>query len=243
MVRLIGGGADAILPRSGFGESIRQFEGLAGEGSHLSIEQGWGKLGLSCVVWPSAVALAEHLRDTGANLIRNGSVLELGAGPGLPGLTAAALGARMVVLTDRQSVLDCTTNNVRRNAGAFGGRDEGSERSLVTARSLDWGSAEDKAALANEIAPAAGWTVCLGSDLVYDELVFENLASTLHELCGGHMTTILLAGKRRYRQRYKRFQKVLGKYFLDSKAVHMDHSTNTYILRISGAIHRAPDEL
>lgn len=52
------------------------------------------------MLWPASLALAH---DVATRAMRGLSVLELGAGTGLPGIAAAALGAR-VVQTDRQSV-------------------------------------------------------------------------------------------------------------------------------------------
>lgn len=53
-------------------------------------------------LWPAAIALAYELASREAGL-RNARVLELGAGTGLPGLVAAALGAQ-VVQTDRHEL-------------------------------------------------------------------------------------------------------------------------------------------
>lgn len=64
------------------------------------------------MLWPSAIALAHELavRD-----LTGKRVLELGAGTGLPGIIAAARGAR-VVQTDRQSLaLHLGKRNAERN--------------------------------------------------------------------------------------------------------------------------------
>ena len=75
-------------------------------------EQNASKRPYGVVLWPASLALAHELagRDlTGARL------LELGAGTGLPGIVAAARGAR-VVQTDRQKVaLHVCEANARRN--------------------------------------------------------------------------------------------------------------------------------
>lgn len=54
------------------------------------------------VLWPAAIALAHELEGRGDTL-RGRSMLELGAGTGLPGMVAASFGAR-VVQTDRNDV-------------------------------------------------------------------------------------------------------------------------------------------
>jgi predicted nicotinamide N-methyase len=58
------------------------------------------KLPYGIVIWPSALALAHELAE---RPLEGKRVLELGAGTGLPGIVAAARGAR-VVQTDRQEV-------------------------------------------------------------------------------------------------------------------------------------------
>jgi predicted nicotinamide N-methyase len=64
------------------------------------------------VLWPAAIALAHEL---GTRDLAGKRVLELGAGTGLPGIVAAARGAR-VVQTDRQPVaLRVCAQNAARN--------------------------------------------------------------------------------------------------------------------------------
>ena len=66
--------------------------------------------------WPAAIALA-HQVAARADVFRGGRVLGLGAGMGLPGLAAAALGGR-VVQTDRDelALAVCTLNDARNGA-------------------------------------------------------------------------------------------------------------------------------
>jgi methyltransferase-like protein 23 len=65
-------------------------------------------------LWPSAIALAHEIA-TRADTFRGRSVLELGAGVGLPGIVAATLGAR-VVQTDRDELaLHLCKRNGERN--------------------------------------------------------------------------------------------------------------------------------
>lgn len=64
-------------------------------------------------LWDSAVHLAEWMA---AADLSGATVLELGAGLGLPGVAAAVLGATRVILTDRAPLL----GGLRRNAEANG---------------------------------------------------------------------------------------------------------------------------
>ena len=99
------------------------------------------------VLWPSAIALAHEIA-TRADEFRGRTVLELGAGTGLPGIVAAAVGAR-VVQTDRQEVAMAVC---RRNG----------ERNGITG-------------VEYRLAEWAGWTDAgrydwvLGSDILYGE--------------------------------------------------------------------------
>ena len=66
-------------------------------------------------MWPSAEALAAYLVEN-PEAVRGKDVLELGAGLGVPGLVAAALGAERVVLSDsRNEYLDVMRGNVEKN--------------------------------------------------------------------------------------------------------------------------------
>lgn len=81
-------------------------------------------------LWRSAIVLAEFM-STHLHF-QTKSVLELGAGAGLPGLTAARLGATRVVLTDIQLLLPGLINNVVANG----------LEDRVEVRELVWGSDE-----------------------------------------------------------------------------------------------------
>jgi predicted nicotinamide N-methyase len=69
------------------------------ESSYLARE---GRLPYGVVLWPAAVALAHEIA-TRPEEFRGKSVLELGAGTGLPGIVAASLGAA-VTQTDRHEL-------------------------------------------------------------------------------------------------------------------------------------------
>jgi predicted nicotinamide N-methyase len=105
------------------------------------------RLPYGVTLWPAAIALA-HEVGSRADAIRARSVLELGAGTGLPGIVAAALGAR-VVQTDRQELaMSVCKRNGERNGVA------GIEHRLV-----DWAEWDDTG--------RHDWII--GSDILYGE--------------------------------------------------------------------------
>ena len=74
---------------------------------------GGEKKSIPNIAWHSGVALARWLARR-AEVVRGADVVEIGAGLGAPGLTAAAFGAGRVVLTDRDG---SAVRNLRYNAG------------------------------------------------------------------------------------------------------------------------------
>jgi predicted nicotinamide N-methyase len=81
------------------------------------------RLPYGIALWPAAIALAHDLAERPLQGVR---MLELGAGTGLPGIVAAALGAR-VVQTDRNSAALAVS---RRNAECNG--------AVLEQRAADW---------------------------------------------------------------------------------------------------------
>ena len=65
-----------------------------------------------CVIWPSADALARIVSNN-ESFFANSTVLELGCGPGLPGIVAAKCGSR-VYLSDVEEP-ECILGNCRAN--------------------------------------------------------------------------------------------------------------------------------
>jgi predicted nicotinamide N-methyase len=66
------------------------------------------------VLWPSAIALAHEIGER-ADALRGRSVLELGAGTGLPGIVAASLGATVVQTDKHELTLSVCKGNGRLN--------------------------------------------------------------------------------------------------------------------------------
>uniref|UniRef100_A0A3P8SBU1 Methyltransferase 23, arginine n=1 Tax=Amphiprion percula TaxID=161767 RepID=A0A3P8SBU1_AMPPE len=114
-------------------------------------------------VWPSAVVLAQYLW-TYRDELRGKTVLELGAGVGLPGVVAASCGAA-VILSDSSDKPSCL-QNCRRSCDANGLQ----EVALV---GLKWGEVSPDLVLLPRL------DVILGSDVFYDPRDFEDVIVTL----------------------------------------------------------------
>ena len=102
-------------------------------------------------LWPAAIALAHDMAARGPDAFAGKRVLELGAGTGLPGLVAAALGASRVVQTDRDApALALCERNAR-------GNNIGAER--IEHRLADWADWRD----------GARYDWIIGSDILYGD--------------------------------------------------------------------------
>lgn len=110
-----------------------------------SLKELFDKLPYGVALWPASIALAHEIASR-PEAFACKSVLELGAGTGLPGIVAATLGAR-VVQTDRNELaMSLCRRNGERNAAT------GIERRLV-----EWAEWTD----------ATRYDVVLGSDVLY----------------------------------------------------------------------------
>lgn len=120
-------------------------------------------------LWPSAIALAYELADR-ADALRGKTVLELGAGTGLPGLIAAHVGAQ-VVQTDYQdeSLMVCSLN-ARRN-----------EIENVSLRQVDWTEWDD----------GDKYDFIIGSDILYGESLHPPLRRILTQNLAPHGRVLL----------------------------------------------------
>jgi predicted nicotinamide N-methyase len=111
------------------------------------------RLPYGVALWPASIALAHDLAGR-AEALRGGRLLELGAGTGLPGIVAAALGAQ-VLQTDGHAVAMhlCRRNGQRNHARA------------IEYRQADWASWGDEARYE--------WIV--GADILYGEALHPQL--------------------------------------------------------------------
>jgi len=179
----------------------------AGDGGVEIVEAGSGG-GYGARVWDAGGVLAGHLAADGAmraKLAAGATVLELGSGTGVVGITAACLGARVVLTDGAEALLPVMEANVARNArrmaaaggacsvapllwGEADGDETAVQRQLAAVRAalsaLTRGEGENEA----EAAP----TLILASDCLYSWNGSRQLLATLLALCG-RRTEVLLS--------------------------------------------------
>ena len=160
-------------------------------------------------VWEGAETLCAHL-VLNKDLVRGRQCIELGSGVGACGLTAAALGASSVLLTDLAAAQPYLEYNMRTNLGA-------AERARTRALVYSWGSPIDelcavRAGLGGDSGGKAGgdagsnaggeaggkaggaWDVVLCADLLYDLALMPPLLAALELLVPpGSATTVYLS--------------------------------------------------
>lgn len=108
------------------------------------------RLPYGIALWPSAIALAH---DLAARPLRGLSVLELGAGTGLPGIVAATLGARVVQTDNNSAALVVARRNAERN------------RVSVEQRAADW----------TDWSETGTYDCIIGADILYADSLHAQL--------------------------------------------------------------------
>jgi methyltransferase-like protein 23 len=143
----------------------------------LLLSEGRERFPFGLMLWDSAIALARWIADDGRG-VSGKSVLELGAGVGLPGLVAANLGA-VVTQTDHDAqALELAGINA-----ALNGICE------ITVRMGDWFAWDDQ----------NRYDVIIGADIVYDGADHDAVLGLLERLLnpGGR---VVLADPQREKQ-------------------------------------------
>lgn len=122
------------------------------------------RLPYGVALWPSAIALAHEIASR-APEFRGRTVLELGAGTGLPGIIAASAGARVVQTDKEELVLHLCRKNGERN----------DER--IAYRLADW--------TAWDITDRYDWII--GADILYGESLHPQVRAILAANAAGRV--------------------------------------------------------
>ncbi|XP_065652517.1 protein N-lysine methyltransferase METTL21D-like isoform X2 [Hydra vulgaris] len=180
---------------------------------------------VGCVVWDAAIVLAKYI--DGPNFkekhsFASSSFLELGAGTGLVGLTAAALGG-IVTLSDLETLIPLMQKNIESNKNVLKGK--------CSSMVLKWGSN------LSFISPP---DIILVSDCIYyeDSLLLVN---SMSQLCS-EKTTIYLSYEDRNTdhklQLVKEFFLLVNQHFFVEEIPNIlhdkiFHSDDIHIFRLS----------
>ncbi|XP_030746216.1 protein-lysine methyltransferase METTL21D-like [Sitophilus oryzae] len=157
---------------------------------------------VGCVVWDASIVLSKYLEELfkkDNEYFNNTLAIELGAGVGCVGLTAACLGAN-VLLTDLPPIIPLLETNLLLNNQLFKRED-----TRVKVASLPWGS--------TNITHKPD--VILLADCIYYRDSIDPLIETLRSL-SGPQTTIILSQEIRESEK----QKACWKYFLENVQKH-----------------------
>ncbi|EFO21549.2 hypothetical protein LOAG_06939 [Loa loa] len=148
-------------------------------GRTFQLRQDWQRNGVAGVIWDSSIALARYISEH-PELVMNRTVLELGAGLGLPSIVSTYQDAMLIHVTDRASTISLLEENVRQNA---------KNDCDIEIFAFDW----------NVDKLSQKYQVILGADLIYGGIRFEPLMKLFWD-ASDHDTTIYLCSKIRYQR-------------------------------------------
>ena len=139
-----------------------------------------------CKVWDSGRALSSILEGME---LSGKTVLELGSGTGVGGLTAATCGASVLLTDGAASMVSLLEQNVATNRDVV-------QQSVRGVYRLRWGDEDEVAAVADCVQ--SPFDLIIGSDLLYAPETFPVLLETLTELCTPGHTEVLFTYPTRY---------------------------------------------
>jgi len=150
----------------------------------VTVNEGVPNMGVGRSVWESGLRLIDFLEENHREEIKGAKVLELGTGTGIVGISAATMGAD-VVMTDREEkLLELVEKNIQTNSKSI----EIGGGTCVTER-MDWGNR----GRTTEVALTKGpFNFIIASDILYSSPSHIMLLETLWQ-CTDVDTTVLIA--------------------------------------------------
>jgi len=168
------------------------------------------------VVWDAAIVLAKYLQTVQGQL-QGRSVIELGSGTGVVGLSAAALGASPVLLTDLPALIELIQHNISQNSPVL-------TDGHCTTTPLVWG---DKGQGEDALKVTDGFPCfILVSDCVFYSEANIPLVESLTQLAGPDTTLLLSYEERQSQQKLetmKEFFHLMSNFFTWSKIPQESH--------------------
>lgn len=168
------------------------------------------------VVWDAAIVLAKYL-ETIRNQIKDKNILELGSGTGAVGLSAAAIGAKVVVLSDQDELVEFLNHNIELNTEII------PKDSDVVALPLKWGDINHMEPVASK---CGNIHFILMSDCVFYKESVDDLFNTLQALSDQN-TIIFMSYEERDSQEklevMKMFFEKMKEKFIWEKIPHEKH--------------------
>mmetsp|Transcript_8633 Transcript_8633/g.15140 ORF Transcript_8633/g.15140 Transcript_8633/m.15140 type:complete len:263 (-) Transcript_8633:249-1037(-) len=124
-------------------------------------------------IWQAAPRLADYLQEHSV-MCEGKSVLELGAGLGLCGITAYYLGAKIIMTDGDTHVLQKLRENVRQNCGSGDNDAMTADNNAIECRQLLWGSPHME-----KFSELEKFDTILGADVIYTEASIPPLFDTV----------------------------------------------------------------
>ncbi|KAK3173963.1 hypothetical protein Dsin_032977 [Dipteronia sinensis] len=126
------------------------------------------------LLWNAAQVIAIYLEDNVDDLVKSKTVLELGAGAGLPSLVCAVLGASKVVVTDYPDI--DLIQNLQYNIDHC---DALSSKSSIVAEGFLWGNSI--APLRSHLSSDDGFDLLILADILFNHSEHAKLVRTVKE--------------------------------------------------------------
>uniref|UniRef100_A0A8R1Y8K5 Uncharacterized protein n=1 Tax=Onchocerca volvulus TaxID=6282 RepID=A0A8R1Y8K5_ONCVO len=156
------------------------------------LRQNWQQNGVAGVIWDSGIVLARYISEH-PELVANRTVLELGAGLGLPSILSSYQNAKIIHATDRISAISLLEENIRRHANS---------NCNIEIFAFDW----------NVDKLPQKYQIILGADLIYGGITFESLIRLFRDASDSD-TVIYLCSKIRYQRDQDFYDQLLREHF------------------------------